>query len=100
MKLKIEKARVDLNPPEASYAMAMAFEDGSKKYGERDWEENLPKLDLRGRIAAIERHALRLKAGETHADDSGLHHAAHILADAAMVVTHYHRTSVKTSEKK
>lgn len=88
-KIKYEKARLDLNPPEAEYAMAAAFEDGAKKYGEKDWESN--DFNPTERIAAIKRHCNRLLMGETHAKDSGLHHAAHILANAAMIITRYTR---------
>jgi hypothetical protein len=91
--MKIDKARLDLIPPEALYAMAAAFEDGAKKRSERNWEVGTDRLNwsVLDRIAAIQRHTLRLTLGEDLAPDSGLHHAAHILANAAMLLTMYER---------
>ena len=86
---KWEKARLDLNPPEADYAMAAAFEDGATKYGPHDWEQK--GFDVNERLAAIKRHVNQLLMGEEVAIDSQIHHAAHILADAAMIITSYIR---------
>ena len=83
--MKIEKARVDLIPPEALYGMAEAFEDGAVKYGAHDWESK--DWSLMDRLAASMRHVLRLISKEDFAADSGVHHAAHLLADAAMIYT-------------
>lgn len=85
----VPKIKLDLNPPEAIEAMALAFMDGAKKYGVHDWEYH--DFDTDERLAAIGRHLNALLLKQTHATDSGLHHAAHILADAAMIYTQYVR---------
>jgi hypothetical protein len=85
----VPKVALDLNPPEAVEAMALAFMDGAKKYGVHDWEQK--GFNSRERLAAITRHTMALMMEQTHAQDSGLHHAAHILADAAMIYTQYVR---------
>lgn len=36
------KGRYDLIPPEAIHELAIHFEDGAKKYGERNWELGQP----------------------------------------------------------
>lgn len=86
---KIEKARLDLNPVEAEYAQAAAFEDGSMKYGEHSWEIN--GFSIKERCIAIKRHANRIIMGELIAPDSGIPHSAHIQADSAMITTAYLR---------
>lgn len=89
----VPKVPLDLNPPEAIEAMALAFQDGANKYGAHDWELN--GFDTNERLAAIMRHALALLSGQSHAPDSGLHHGAHLLADAAMIYTQYVRQTYR-----
>lgn len=91
--MKVEKARLDLNPPEALYGMAMAFEDGAKKRSAHNWEvgESASTWSFMDRIAAIERHIQQFKLGHDLATDSQIHHAAHIIANAAMLYTAYIR---------
>jgi hypothetical protein len=88
-KMKIEKARVDLVPPEIIFGMAAAFEDGAKKRSERNWEfgPDCMNWSVRERLGACLRHVLRLMLGETLDPVSGLHHAAHLAANAAMIYT-------------
>jgi len=87
--LKTEKVRLDLNPPEAMFGMAQAFEDGAKKRSEHNWEvgPDSHTWSFQDRLRAIEGHALRLRMGEDTDPVSGLHHAAHIMANGAMLYT-------------
>lgn len=87
--LKTEKVRLDLNPPEAMFGMAQAFEDGAKKRSEHNWEvgPDSHTWSFQDRLRAIEGHALRLRMGEDIDPVSGLHHAAHIMANGAMLYT-------------
>lgn len=88
---KMEKARLDLIPPYAIYAIAEALEDGSIKRSEHNWEEgeSARTWKISDRIAAIQRHSLQLQMGCDIAEDSKIHHAAHIMANAAMLLGAY-----------
>lgn len=88
---KIAKARLDLIPPYAIYAMAEAFEDGALKRAEHNWEvgESARTWKISDRISAIQRHSLQLQMGCDIAEDSKIHHAAHIMANAAMLLGAY-----------
>lgn len=99
--MKIDKARLDLIPPEALYGLAEAFSDGAKKRSAHNWEVGPDKStwSIADRIAAIMRHSLRLQMGEDLAQDSGIHHAAHILANAAMLYTAYHRDGIGNDDR-
>lgn len=95
-KLKTHKARLELIPPEALYGMAEAFEDGANKRSAFNWElgESSKTWSKSDRISAIMRHSLQLQMGNELAEDSMLHHAAHILANAAMLYTAYIRGDI------
>jgi len=88
---KMEKARLDLIPPYIIYAMAEAFEDGALKRSAHNWElgESARTWSIGERIAAIQRHSLQLQMGCDIAEDSKIHHAAHIAANAAMILGAY-----------
>lgn len=88
---KVEKARLDLIPPYIIYAMAEAFEDGAMKRSAHNWElgESAHTWSIGERIAAIQRHSLQLQMGCDIAEDSKIHHAAHIAANAAMILGAY-----------
>lgn len=94
--MKIEKARIDLVPPEIMFGMAEAFEDGAAKRSERNWEvgSGAQSWSVRERVAAIQRHALKMMLGQRIDEVSGLHHAAHIAANAAMLYTAYIRGDI------
>lgn len=64
---KTDKGRYDLLPPEALHALAVWYEQGGKRYGDRNWEKGLP-LSLF--LSAAIRHAyklLRRDRSEDHA---------------------------------
>lgn len=63
---------------------ALACKDGAEKYGPYNWREK--PISLMGYTGAIERHLLALRDGEDRAQDSGLHHLAHIVATASILL--------------
>ena len=78
------KLRIDLIPPEAIDALAAVLTSGAVRYGERNWEGGITW----GRcFAAMMRHAWAWWRGEGKDPDSGLSHMAHVLCNAAFLVT-------------
>ncbi len=59
------KGRYDLMPPRAMFRLAQHFEDGAKKYGERNWEKGIP---LNSFINSALRHIFNYMAGERGED--------------------------------
>ena len=59
------KGRCDLLPPRGLLALAKHFENGAKKYGERNWEKGLP---LNSFVDSGYRHLLLYMAGEKDED--------------------------------
>lgn len=72
------KGRYDLLPPAALKALALIFEGGAEKYGDRNWENGLP-LDVF--LDSGMRHLVKLMNGETDED-----HAALCMANMAMYI--------------
>lgn len=56
------KGRYDLLPPEAIRALAKHFENGSKKYGDRNWEKGQP---LSRYLDSALRHLFAVLEGKT-----------------------------------
>lgn len=79
------KARMDLIPAEAMFALGVVLGHGASKYGARNWEHGLD----RGRVvAALLRHITAWMGGEDTDPDSGLPHTWHALTNAAILVAH------------
>lgn len=76
------KLRMDLIPPEAERAMAAVLTMGAEKYGPNQWRGVAPERYE----AALRRHLLAWKEGETLDPESGLPHLAHLLCNAAFLV--------------
>ena len=64
--------------------LAEAHLDGAVKYGPLNWRESPIKLS--DYIDAAIRHLLALKEGEDVTGDSGLPHAAHVMAGMSIVL--------------
>lgn len=77
------KVPLHLCPPEAKRLMALALEDGAKKYGAWNWRD--AGIQLTTYIGAMQRHLDAIADGEDVDFGSGLNHIAHILAGAAIV---------------
>ncbi len=78
------KLRLDLIPPEATIALGQVLTMGAAKYDSRNWEKGFAW----GRsIAALKRHLTAWEAGENKDPESGFSHLAHVLCNAAFLVT-------------
>ena len=78
------KLRMDLIPPEAVEALAAVLTMGAAKYNDRNWENGFAW----GRsCAALQRHFWAWMRGEDKDPESGLSHMAHVLCNAAFLVT-------------
>ena len=80
----LTKAPLSLVPRSAKIHLAMALADGAEKYGAYNWR--IEAVNMRIYLEAAERHLDALLDGEDKADDSGLHHAAHIMACMAIIL--------------
>lgn len=56
-----DKPRFDLIPPTALLELAILYQNGAKKYGDRNWEKGIAFSRL---VAAIERHLNAFLLGE------------------------------------
>lgn len=78
------KRRLDLIPPEAIHALGDVLTFGARKYADRNWEQGFAW----GRsIAALQRHLYAWMGGEDCDPETGLSHMAHVLCNAAFLVT-------------
>ena len=80
----VKKPRLSNVPAVSIYAMAAAFDDGARKYGTRNWRES--EVTASVFFDAMQRHLNAWYNGEDCAEDSGLHHLAHLLAGAGIVL--------------
>lgn len=92
VKLNEKKPPIHLIPPEAIEGMAYVFGFGAEKFDIDDWHNN---GTVRERTGSIMRHTLAIAKGEMIDPESGLPHAHHIMAQAAMV--DWHRRKADTS---
>lgn len=76
------KPPIHLIPPEAIEGMAKVFAFGANKFDVDDWQNN---GTVRERTGSIMRHTLAIAKGEFIDPESGLPHAYHVMAQAAMV---------------
>lgn len=79
------KVPLHLVPPSAKHFLALALEDGAKKYGPFNWRLS-EGVSLSTYKAASERHWDALWDGEDLARDSLVHHLAHAMACCAIVL--------------
>ena len=82
-----EKIRMDLLPMDALYEVAKVLTFGSKKYGDKNWEQGIALWRLRG---AKMRHDTAYELGESLDPESGLIHKAHeacnVLMELALIL--------------
>lgn len=79
-----KKPDLSLVPPTALREMARAMGDGASKYGAYNWRDH-PVL-ARVYVAAAMRHLGDWLDGEELAQDSGVHHLAHAMANMAILL--------------
>ena len=85
---KAQKIRPTLFPVEALEVGILAFEDGAKKYGRDQWRTS-DQVTRESIMDALERHWILLKKGESHAQDSKVHHIGHMIADLSILYTRF-----------
>jgi len=73
------RGRFDLFPYEAMEALAIWYEEGAKKYSDRNWEKGLSVKDCINRMI---RHSLKAGNGWTDED-----HLAAVMWNAAAAIT-------------
>ena len=78
------KVPLDLLEPAADREIALALAFGAAKYGLCNYAET--PIAARVYVAAIRRHVAAWLEGEEVAEDSGLHHLAHIGASVHVVM--------------
>ena len=78
------KAPLHLIPAAPLVEMSLALRNGAAKYGPFNWRET--PVEVNTYVAAIWRHLLAFKEGEDEAQDSGVHHLAHVMASCAIVI--------------
>lgn len=77
------KLRPTLIPPGCLLEVLKVLEMGAQKYGEWNWTKGLSYLSV---CDSLERHALAFRSGEDKDQESGLYHAAHIIANALFLL--------------
>lgn len=80
------KPQLYLIPPEANAHMAAALVDGANKYGAFNWRTPGTRIKKSTYISAIRRHLDAYLDGEENAQDSGVSHLGHILANCAILL--------------
>ena len=79
-----KKAPLGTTPPIALIALGAAMDDGAKKYGPFNWRPT--EVTASVFFNAMARHLLGWYCGEREAADSGIHHLAHLMGGAAIVL--------------
>jgi hypothetical protein len=83
-----KKPPLELVPSVGIIHEAMAFKDGAKKYGPYNWR--MKKVSAMVYIGAMRRHLAAYLDGESHAEDSGVHHLGHLRACANIILDAMH----------
>ena len=71
-------------PPIAIFALGAAMQDGANKYGRFNWRTS--EVTASVFFDAMMRHLLMWYSGEDKASDSKVHHLAHLMAGAAILL--------------
>jgi hypothetical protein len=78
------KIPLHLVPPSARHFLALAFEDGARKYGPYNWRDT--GVSVSTYYGAAGRHLDAFFDGENIAADSKVHHLAHAMACCAIML--------------
>jgi hypothetical protein len=76
------KLRYDLVPTEAFEAIAEAMTHGANKYGDNNWQGISPERYY----AALLRHLISWRKGETHDPETSLNHLKHVLTNTVFLL--------------
>lgn len=82
------KTRVDLVPPDAIMALADLMTANSHKYPDRNWELGMEYSKV---LASMERHLLKLKAGEDIDPTDNQPNAIKVMWNAMALFCYWHR---------
>jgi hypothetical protein len=85
-----------LLPVDALEAEAKVWMLGEKKYGRNNWEKLHGEDTTNVIMGCLLRHAFAILDGELVDPESGVHHGAHIRANAAMLIRHYNENKTYT----
>jgi len=78
------KPNLSLIPPAAKLHLAAAMMDGAAKYGAYNWRAS--PVSMMTYLAGAERHLCQLLDGEDFDPVSYCHHAAHLMANGAIIL--------------
>lgn len=76
------KNRLDLIPPSVILALGWVMTYGAEKYGANNWQG----VDIDRYYAALLRHVMAWRSGESNDPESGMPHLWHVLTNAAFMV--------------
>ena len=79
-----DKPKTSPVPPIAFFALGLAMKDGANKYGRFNWRTS--EVTASVFYDAMMRHLLYWYFGENKAKDSKVHHLAHLMAGAAIIL--------------
>jgi len=83
------KPDMSLLPPKACEAEARVWGAGADKYGRNNWKQFWGDKTTDVIMASLLRHAFAILAGDERDEETGEYHAAHIRANAAMLIEYY-----------
>lgn len=80
------KPRFSLIPTVAIRQLIAVLEHGAQKYGKDNWQGANTPEGLDRYYCAMQRHMLEWQEGNNIDKDSGIHHMAHVMANAAFIL--------------
>jgi len=89
----IDKPRLSDVPPVALFALGAAMSNGKDKYGRFNWRETGTTSSVF--YDAMQRHLAQWYSGEDFAEDSKVHHLAHIMASCAILMDSEYQGSLQ-----
>lgn len=89
----VGKPKTSAIPPIAIIALGLAMQNGCDKYGRFNWRGT--GITATVFYDAMMRHLNAWYAGEDVAEDSGIHHLAHLMAGCAIVLDAEHHHLLK-----
>jgi hypothetical protein len=79
------KVRLDLIPPEWTWALGQVMTKGAEKYAPRNWEKGMAWTKM---IGCLSRHLIRFICGEKYDRETGCHHLAHAAWNALALMSY------------
>lgn len=83
LKFNQGKAPLHLLDSYAIYQTAQVLAFGARKYAAHNWRKGIPLTEL---LDSAGRHLLEMQNGVDADPESGLHHAAHLMCNAMMIL--------------